>query len=146
MLDSLIFVLVLLVPVGILAASGALVWKTQSDPKERRRFLFVLGGAVLFALGGLLLLGIPGALIYEAALPVVRLILGSDHVDASRRAMNAGIWAVAIYFNILWPVSVVFAYALAFGPLRATSRWVRVLVLLVVPYAAAVVMGVIAHG
>jgi hypothetical protein len=99
-----------------------------------RRLPTGLRVAVLFAagcvtLGIMPLMGLPGAVIVELSRPIISLVLGSD---AYARLPADAEWPIAILVTLVWPISIIFGYLLAYRFLRVPSRIGRYVVLAVV--------------
>jgi hypothetical protein len=92
----------------------------------------VLSAAACVTLGIMPLMGLPGALIVELSRPIVSLMLGGDAY--ARLPADAG-WPIAILVTLLWPISIIFGYLLAYRFLRVPSRVGRYVVLAAVLYA-----------
>ena len=108
---------------------------------HRRGALVTLAVAVATSVLGVMpLLGIPGAVVYQLAAPCVRLLIGAGYRD-----LGDGAWPAAIVLTLSWPASLVLAYTAAFGPLRDAPVWARGTALVLIPYAAAVVLALWAH-
>jgi len=120
----------------------AFVWflRSEAGRPRRRGMIGIAVAAVLFSLGGMLLMGIPGALVYGIASPVVQLVLGSRY-----ESLHEGVWPVVILITLVWPASLVVAYAVANGPLRHRGRGARWAVLILLPYAFGVALTLWAH-
>ena len=116
---------------------AAMVLFLRSDAgRERRRGMIVTAVvAAVLAVGGMALLGIPGALVYGISLPVVQLLMGARYAG-----LGDGAWPAAILVTLVWPASLVVAYAVANGPLRRRGRGARWLALLGIPYLFAVLL------
>jgi hypothetical protein len=81
--------------------------------RERRRGMIVVAAiAALMSLGGMLVLG-------PSERGGVRVMRSVDAADARRpiRELGEGAWPAAIVISLVWPGSLVVAYALANGPL-----------------------------
>ena len=126
----------------LLAAVVLYVWFLRSEAtRDRRRGMVITGGAAfLLGLLGMLLMGLPGAVLYELAAPWVRLALGEGYRD-----LGDGAWPAAIFITLVWPSSLVMAYAASYGPLRGAPRWVRLLAWVLIPYGLAAALAFWAH-
>jgi len=133
---------VIFLALPLLAALVVYVVFLRADGlRDRRRGMVITGGAAfLLGLVGMLLMGIPGAVLYELAAPWVRLALGEGYRD-----LGDGAWPAAIFISLVWPSSLVLAYAASYGPLRGASRWVRLLAWVLIPYGLAVALAFWAH-
>ena len=130
----------LLVPAAAIAAFVAF-YRAAALRTHRRGLWRVTAVAVAISVLGVVpLLGIPGALIYEVCDPWIRVARGSAY-----RELGEDAWPVAILLTLSWPPSLVLAYTATAGPLRHSWRWVKGLVWLVVPAAAAVGLSFLAN-
>ena len=121
-----------LVPAAAIAAFIAF-YRADSLRPSRRALWWVAGvAAAISVLGVFPLLGIPGALLYELCDPWIREVRGPAY-----RELGEATWPVAILLTLSWPSSLVLAYTAAAGPLRRFPRWLKALVWLAVPVAAA---------
>jgi hypothetical protein len=128
----------LLVPVALIVLVVFL--RSEAGRTRRRGMWITVAVAAVLAFGGILLLGIPGAIVYGVSAPWVRLFLGDGYAE-----LGDGAWPAAIVITLTWPWSFVIAYAIANGPLRERAKWVRVLVMILLPYAVAVLLALWAH-
>jgi hypothetical protein len=132
------------IPLALVAAAVAavVVFLRSEAARPRRRGLLVVVAvaAALAVLGVVPLLGIPGAVVYELFDPLVRAVLGRGYAE-----LGAGAWAAAIVATLVWPSSLVLAYAVAYGPLRRRPAWVRWTVLVLVPCVAAAALAFWPH-
>jgi hypothetical protein len=132
----------LLVPAALLAIFAFRRSKAGRERERRRGLNVVTAIAVVVATAGVLpFMGIPGAIVHETAAPMVHALTGKVTTD-----LGDGAWPAAIITTMTWPWSLVLAYTLAYGPLRHRGRAVRWLVMALVPYAAAVLLALWAHG
>lgn len=128
-----------------LAAVGALaamvIFLRSEAGRERRRGMIITAiVAAVLAIGGMALLGIPGALVYGISLPVVQLLMGPRFAG-----LGDGAWPAAILVTLVWPGSLVIAYAVANGPLRRRGRGARWTALLLIPYLVGVLLTLGVH-
>jgi uncharacterized membrane protein YhaH (DUF805 family) len=130
-----------LAAVGALAALVLFLRSEAGRDRKRRRGMIITAiVAGVLAIGGVGLLGIPGAIIYGISLPFVQLMMGARFAD-----LGDGAWPAAILITLVWPASLVIAYAIANGPLRVRGRGVRWMALLLIPYAFGVLLALGAH-
>lgn len=125
--------------VGALAAL-VLFLRSEAGRARRRGMIVTAIAAAVLAVGGMALLGIPGAVIYGISLPFVQLLMGPRFTE-----LGDGAWPAAILITLMWPASLVIAYAVANGPLRRRGRGVRWLALVLIPYAFGVLLALGAH-
>jgi hypothetical protein len=125
--------------VGALAAL-VLFLRSEAGRERRRGMIITAIAAAVLAVGGMALLGIPGAVIYGISLPFVQLLMGARFTE-----LGDGAWPAAILITLVWPASLVIAYAVANGPLRRRARGVRWLALILIPYAFGVLLALGAH-
>jgi hypothetical protein len=121
----------------------ALIVFLRSDAgRERRRPALILTGvcAAIAILGVIPLMGIPGAILYELSKPWVQSMQGARFAE-----LGDGAWPAAIVMTLVWPASIVLAYVITKGPLRRRSAFLRWPVLILFPYAVAVVLTLWAH-
>jgi uncharacterized membrane protein YhaH (DUF805 family) len=135
---------ILIPALAAVGALAALVLFLRSEPgrdrKRRRGMIITVIVAAVLAIGGMGLLGIPGALIYGVSLPFVQLLMGARYTE-----LGDGMWPAAILITLVWPASLVIAYAVANGPLRGRGRGARWLALLLIPWAFGVLLALGAH-
>ncbi|HEX6038821.1 hypothetical protein [Longimicrobium sp.] len=125
--------------VGALAAM-VLFLRAPAVRELRRGMIITAIVAFVLALGGMALLGIPGAIIYGISAPFVQLLMGARYAD-----LGDGAWPAAIFITLIWPASLVVAYAVANGPLRGRGRGARWMALILIPYAFGVLLALDAH-
>jgi hypothetical protein len=131
------------IPLAIVGAAviATVVFLRSEKARPRRRGLLITAGvAAALAALGVVLLGIPGAVVYELFDPLVRAVLGRGYAE-----LGAGAWAAAIVTTLVWPSSLVLAYAVAWGPLRRRPAWTRWTVMVLVPCAAAAALAFWPH-
>ena len=71
--------------------------------------------AAAFAAGSVALVGLPGAILFGLMQPVLWLGFGPDAWD---RLPGDSLWPIALVISLLWPVSFVPGYLIAYGPTR----------------------------
>lgn len=126
----------------VLVALAVLVvfLRSEAGRPRRRGMWWTAVVAGLLALLGMGLLGLPGAVLYQLCAPWVQLMLGDRF-----RELGDGAWPAAIVITLVWPASLVIAYAVANGPLRRRGRLARWTPLVLIPYAFGVALALWAH-
>jgi hypothetical protein len=106
---------------------------------SRRGLIIAVVVAVGVAVLSLLLLGLPGAILFEMSSPFIALLFGTG---ASDRLPPDSMWPVAIYITLLWPVSIVIGYLVAFRMLGNQRQWVRIIAFLSILYLWALLLSI----
>ena len=95
--------------------------------------------AAAFAAGSVALVGLPGAILFGLMQPVLWLGFGPDAWD---RLPGDSLWPIALVISLLWPVSFVPGYLIAYGPTRPWRQATRIIIFLAVLAAWGLVLSV----
>jgi hypothetical protein len=106
---------------------------------SRRGLIIAVAVAVAVAVAGMLLLGLPGAILFEMSSPFIALLFGAG---ASDRLPPDSMWPIAIYMTLLWPLSIVIGYMVAFRMLGDQRQWIRIMAFLSVLYVWALLLSI----